>query len=88
MNSRVINLRALGRMGRGSLTKGKPMKFPYGVSDFDKLITEGHYYCDRTDRIPVLEAAGYYLLFIRPRRFGKRSPCGRKSLKNLTNSNK
>lgn len=47
------------------------MKLPYGVSDFEKLITEDHYYCDRTGRIPLLEAAGYYLLFIRPRRFGK-----------------
>ncbi len=47
------------------------MKLPYGVSDFEKLITGGYYYCDRTDRIPLLEEAGDYLLFIRPRRFGK-----------------
>lgn len=47
------------------------MKFPYGISDFHALITEGYYYCDRTDRIPLLEETGKYLLFIRPRRFGK-----------------
>lgn len=47
------------------------MKFPYAVSDFGKLITQGHFYQDRTDRIPLLEEAGYQLVFIRPRRFGK-----------------
>jgi len=47
------------------------MKFPYGISDFDSLITEEYYYVDRTDRIPLLEDAGKQLLFLRPRRFGK-----------------
>ncbi|MGD9099375.1 MAG: AAA family ATPase, partial [Anaerolineae bacterium] len=47
------------------------MKFPYGISDFYKLITEGYFYLDRTDRIPLIEAAGSQLLFLRPRRFGK-----------------
>ncbi|WP_165741527.1 AAA family ATPase [Candidatus Thiosymbion oneisti] len=47
------------------------MKFPYGISDFDALITEKYYYVDRTDRIPLLEDAGKQLLFLRPRRFGK-----------------
>jgi len=47
------------------------MKFPYGISDFDALITEKYYYMDRTDRIPLLEEAGKQLLFLRPRRFGK-----------------
>jgi len=47
------------------------MKFPYGISDFDALITEKYYYVDRTDRIPLLEEAGKQLLFLRPRRFGK-----------------
>ncbi|MCO5760187.1 MAG: ATP-binding protein [Chromatiaceae bacterium] len=47
------------------------MKFPYAVSDFGKLITQGHFYQDRTDRIPLLEEAGYQLIFVRPRRFGK-----------------
>jgi len=47
------------------------MKFPYGISDFDALITEKYHYVDRTDRIPLLEDAGKQLLFLRPRQFGK-----------------
>ncbi len=47
------------------------MKLPYAISDFDSLITRGYYYVDRTDHIPLLEAAGKQLLFLRPRRFGK-----------------
>nr|VFK09783.1 MAG: Predicted AAA-ATPase [Candidatus Kentron sp. LPFa]VFK25974.1 MAG: Predicted AAA-ATPase [Candidatus Kentron sp. LPFa] len=47
------------------------MKFPYGIADFHKAITQGYFYADRTDRIASLEQAGDYLLFLRPRRFGK-----------------
>ena len=47
------------------------MRFPYGVCDFNKIITDKLFYCDRTDRIASLENTGYYLLFLRPRRFGK-----------------
>jgi hypothetical protein len=47
------------------------MKLPYGVRDFDKLITDGYLYVDRTDRIPLLERLGSDLLFLRLRRFGK-----------------
>lgn len=47
------------------------MKFPYGIADFNAVITEDYFYCDRSDRIPLLERMGKYLLFIRPRRFGK-----------------
>ncbi len=46
------------------------MKFPYGMCDFKTMITEGYLYCDRTSYIPLLEQ-GRYLLFLRPRRFGK-----------------
>ena len=46
------------------------MKFPYGISDFKGLVTEGYFYCDRTDKIPLIENAKSQL-FIRPRRFGK-----------------
>ncbi|MEA1922780.1 MAG: AAA family ATPase [Pseudomonadota bacterium] len=46
------------------------MKFPYGISDFKKIATEGYFYCDRTDKIPLLEETNSQL-FIRPRRFGK-----------------
>jgi hypothetical protein len=50
---------------------GGAMKFPYGISDFYKLITEDHFYVDRTGCIPRIENAGAQLLFLRPRRFGK-----------------
>lgn len=48
----------------------REMRFPYGISDFSEIRTEGYFYADRTDRIPLLERAKY-LLFLRPRRFGK-----------------
>jgi len=46
------------------------MKFPYGISDFKTVIGEGYFYCDRTDKIRLLENTKSQL-FIRPRRFGK-----------------
>jgi len=46
------------------------VKFPYGISDFKKVNTQGYYYCDRTDKISLLEKSDSQL-FIRPRRFGK-----------------
>jgi len=46
------------------------MKFPYGISDFREIITQGYFYCDRTESILLLER-GKYQLFLRPRRFGK-----------------
>ena len=47
------------------------IKFPYGISDFQNIISNNFYYVDRTDRIPLIEEAGKQLLFLRPRRFGK-----------------
>ena len=47
------------------------MKFPYGISDFYKLVTEGYWYVDRTAHIRTVEEIGNVLLFLRPRRFGK-----------------
>ncbi|KPA15109.1 AAA-ATPase [Candidatus Magnetomorum sp. HK-1] len=47
------------------------MKFPYGIYDFKKIITEDYFYCDRTGMIPLIEKAGTSVLFLRPRRFGK-----------------
>ena len=46
------------------------MKYPYGISDFSSIIRENYFYCDRTDKIPLLENTKSQL-FIRPRRFGK-----------------
>ncbi len=45
-------------------------KYPYGISDFHKITTNDYFYCDRTDKIPLLEQSESQL-FIRPRRFGK-----------------
>ena len=47
------------------------MKFPYSISDFYQVISEDYFYVDRTERIRDVENAGKYLLFLRPRRFGK-----------------
>jgi hypothetical protein len=47
------------------------MNNPYAISDFEKLRLGGFQYIDRTDRIPQIENVGQYLLFLRPRRFGK-----------------
>ncbi|MCP4112172.1 MAG: AAA family ATPase [Desulfobacteraceae bacterium] len=47
------------------------MKFPYGICDYNDIISEGYYYADRTDMLPFIEKTGKHLLFLRPRRFGK-----------------
>ncbi|HMV50751.1 MAG TPA: AAA family ATPase [Blastocatellia bacterium] len=47
------------------------MKFPYGIANFHKVITESYFYVDRTACIQHIEDAGAQLLFLRPRRFGK-----------------
>lgn len=47
------------------------LKFPYGISDFAKIITNHYFYVDRTHLLPAIEGAGEQLLFLRPRRFGK-----------------
>ena len=46
-------------------------KIPYGISDYEKIVGEGFYYVDKTPYLEVIENAGQYLFFIRPRRFGK-----------------
>ena len=43
---------------------------PYTISNFKKLITENHYYVDKTKYIAELEKV-YIPVFLRPRRFGK-----------------
>lgn len=46
--------------------------FPIGVDDFEKLITNGYYYVDKTWLIKeLLDRRGEVNLFTRPRRFGK-----------------
>ena len=49
----------------------KPLQIPYGVADFKTVRNEGLYYIDKTGYMPLLEQAGRFLFFVRPRRFGK-----------------
>ena len=51
--------------------KDRNLQIPYGVFDFKTIRTEGLYYVDKTGFIPLLEQAGRFLFFVRPRRFGK-----------------
>ena len=46
-------------------------RIPYGIADYKKIIEEGRAYVDKTMYIRSLEDAGDYILFLRPRRFGK-----------------
>ena len=47
-------------------------KIPYGISDFKLLKTENYFFIDKTDYIPKIEeGTSRYLMFLRPRRFGK-----------------
>jgi hypothetical protein len=47
-------------------------KIPYGISNFERLVTENYYYVDKTRFIEVLENFNEpYICFFRPRRFGK-----------------
>ena len=47
------------------------LKIPYGVPDFRRIRDEHYYFIDKTGFIPLLEQAGSFLFFVRPRRFGK-----------------
>ena len=47
------------------------MQIPYGIFDFKRIRREGYCYVDKTGYIPLLEQAGSFLFFVRPRRFGK-----------------
>ena len=46
-------------------------QIPYGMSNFEDVIMQNRYYVDKTMYIPLLEDQANYLIFIRPRRFGK-----------------
>ena len=47
-------------------------KIPYGISDFKLLKTEDYFFVDKTKYIETLENySSKYLMFLRPRRFGK-----------------
>ncbi len=47
------------------------MKIPYGIADFGTIRERGLFYVDKTSFLPVLEEHHTYVVFLRPRRFGK-----------------
>ena len=47
------------------------IRFPYGISNFQRIRENGFLYLDRTQHIAGLEEVGEQLVFLRPRRFGK-----------------
>ncbi len=48
------------------------LKMPYGISNFEELITENYYYVDKTKYIEKLEnLPEKRIMFLRPRKFGK-----------------
>ncbi len=47
------------------------MKFPIGIQTFEKIITEGFVYVDKTDLIYSITHDGNIYFLSRPRRFGK-----------------
>ena len=48
------------------------LRIPYGKSDYRTMIDEGYFYQDRTSYVQTLENWDTtYLLYLRPRRFGK-----------------
>ena len=52
------------------MSEYKPL--PVGVDNFEKLITDGYYFVDKTMLIKeLLDKKGAVNLFTRPRRFGK-----------------
>jgi hypothetical protein len=51
--------------------KKTPVKFPYGISNFEILSRDGYIFVDKTHFIEILEAEERYSIFLRPRRFGK-----------------
>ncbi len=49
-----------------------PIKLPYGISNFDDLISQGYHYVDKTNYIEKLEnLPDKYIFYLRPRKFGK-----------------
>ena len=47
-------------------------KLPYGISNYEELVTENYYYVDKTKYIEQLEnLEDKTIMFLRPRKFGK-----------------
>ena len=55
----------------GKLSKMQTVKFPYGISNIEKLIEQDFVFVDKTNYIELLEKEENYSIFLRPRRMGK-----------------
>lgn len=44
---------------------------PYGMTNFETIMSEHYYYVDKTMFIPQIERTSRFFFFVRPRRFGK-----------------
>ena len=53
----------------------RPEQIPYGVKDFKRVRLEDRYYVDKTAFIRTMENRADFLIFVRPRRFGKSLLC-------------
>ncbi len=49
----------------------KKAKYPYGISNLEKLIKENHLFVDKTNYIALLEEDESYVSYLRPRKIGK-----------------
>ena len=48
------------------------LKMPYGISNYEKIVSDGYYYVDKTKYIEKLENLWTpYIMFFRPSKFGK-----------------
>lgn len=46
-------------------------KIPYGLDNYEVIITQDYYYIDKTKYIRTVEEQCNFVLFVRPRRMGK-----------------
>ncbi|QIU93834.1 ATP-binding protein [Bacteroides faecium] len=46
-------------------------KIPYGMTNFESIISDNYYYVDKTRYITLVENTSRFFFFVRPRRFGK-----------------
>lgn len=49
--------------------KNKVKQIPYGMANYELIVSQNCYYVDKTSYLEKIEKAGNYLFFIRPRRF-------------------
>jgi hypothetical protein len=72
LGTTLVKVREFLYNGNGdSMKDTKIKKIPYGVANYELLVQQNSYYVDKTPFLPMVEEAGNYLFFIRPRRFGK-----------------